>query len=253
MLMVMKELKLKMGRLIAAGLAAVMISGTASFGGIQAFAAETKAEASTSVSSSTKKSAGESDASGAVDFSYVEKDIANWNAVYLPVLSAKGTLGARGKLPERQSKNLDVTDAIEDIYANLTATRKISSVLKTEKALILYDVLNGNYSRKAVEALLDHGYFTDYYQNLHKAGLVEEDYRLPERCYSIEVLDETVTVPQDGGEDMVYRMIRTDSDALDMEQLLTVAKSTNDKKTVRSLEKKIASFEDDFVPKYEED
>lgn len=184
-----------------------------------------------------------------VNFDYVQQDLANWKAVYLPVLEAKGTLGSRGKLPERQSKDLDVTDAIEDIYGNVTDTIKSSSVLKTDKALMLYDVLNGNYTRKAVEALLDHGYFTDYYEDLHKAGLIEDDYRLPGHCYSIVLLKETVTVPQDNGADITYRMIKTDSPYLDTEQLLTVAASTKDKKTVRSLEKKIASFEDDFTPK----
>lgn len=183
-----------------------------------------------------------------VDFSYVEQDIANWEAVYCPVLDAKSMQTAK-QLPARQSKNLDVTDAAGAIYGNLTDTIRSSSVLKTQRALMLYDVLSGNYSQKAVALFLDHGYFTEYYKDLRAAGLVEDSYRMPAKAYATTVLRETVTVPDNDGVETTYRMIKTDSSYLDTEQLRTVALSTKDKKTARSLEKKIASFEEDFTPK----
>lgn len=143
----------------------------------------------------------------------------------------------------------DVMDAAGAIYGNLTDTIRSSSVLKTQRALMLYDVLSGNYSQKAVALFLDHGYFTEYYKDLRAAGLVEDSYRMPAKAYATTVLRETVTVPDNDGVETTYRMIKTDSSYLDTEQLRTVALSTKDKKTARSLEKKIASFEEDFTPK----
>ncbi len=186
-----------------------------------------------------------------VNFGYVEQDIANWKAVYLPVIESKASSTAKN-LPERQSKSLSASDAIADLYDLLTDQNKnmYASAYKTKKALLLYDVLNGNYTQKGVAVFLDHGFFTEYYSDLRKAGLLAEDYRLPVTSYSASVQDEAVQVKGSLGAMVTRSLIQTDSEYLLTEQLLTVALGSNDKNAVQELQKKLEGYAGDYVYKY---
>ncbi len=97
--------------------------------------------------------------------------------------------------------------------------------------------------------MLDHGCFTDYYDDLVSAHLVPDGYKLPAKSYRIEETQETVEYKDVYGALQTEYLLQTDSPYLEAEQLLSVAVYSNDKKAAKEQKEKIASFEDDYVPK----
>lgn len=183
------------------------------------------------------------------DYSYVAKDIAAWEAVYEPLLS-KYTPQSK-ELPEQDSKDLDAKDAADALYA-ITADAKKDTypgAYRLKKALILYDVLQGNYSQNAVGLLLDHGLFTDYYEDLSKAHLLPDGYKLPSSYYETSVSDEMIETEDTLGAVTVHLLMQTDSPYLEAEQLLAVAQYSNDKKAIQEQQERIGDFEDSYTPK----
>ncbi|MGN1022229.1 MAG: hypothetical protein ACI4OJ_01920 [Lachnospiraceae bacterium] len=185
----------------------------------------------------------------APDYSYVAKDVTAWKAVYGPLLSKYAP--QTKTLPGQGEKEQDCAAAADQLY-QLTADTKQEAypgAYKLKKALMLFDVLQGNYTRNAVGLLLDHGYFTDYYSDLTNAHLLPDGYKLPAKSYTAETSDETVEVEDEYGTSQTEYLLVTNSPYLEAEQLLSVAIYSNDKTAAKEQREKIQSFEDDYVPK----
>ena len=179
----------------------------------------------------------------------MQKDVVAWKAVYGPLLSKYAP--QTKTLPGQDEKEQDCAVASDQLYQLYADTKKESypGAYKLKKALMLYDVLQGNYTPNAVGLMLDHGCFTDYYDDLVSAHLVPDGYRLPAKSYRIEETQETVEYKDVYGALQTEYLLQTDSPYLEAEQLLSVAVYSNDKKATTEQKEKIASFEDDYVPK----
>jgi len=185
----------------------------------------------------------------APDYTSVQKDVVAWKAVYGPLLSKYAP--QTKTLPGQDEKEQDCAVASDQLYQLCADTKKESypGAYKLKKALMLYDVLQGNYTPNAVGLMLDHGCFTDYYDDLVSAHLVPDGYKLPAKSYRIGETLETVEYKDVYGALQTEYLLQTDSPYLEAEQLLSVAVYSNDKKAAKEQKEKIASFEDDYVPK----
>lgn len=179
----------------------------------------------------------------------MQKDVVAWKAVYGPLLSKYAP--QTKTLPGQDEKEQDCAVASDQLYQLCADTKKESypGAYKLKKALMLYDVLQGNYTPNAVGLMLDHGCFTDYCDDLVSAHLVPDGYKLPAKSYRIEETQETVEYKDVYGALQTEYLLQTDSPYLEAEQLLSVAVYSNDKKAAKEQKEKIASFEDDYVPK----
>lgn len=185
----------------------------------------------------------------APDYTSVQKDVAAWKAVYGPLLAKYAP--QTKTLPGQDEKEQDCESAAGQLYQLCADTKKEAypGAYKLKKALMLYDVLQGNYTPNAVGLLLDHGYFTEYADDLEKAHLVPDGYKLPAKSYRVETTQETVEFEDTYGAVQTEYLLQTDSPYLEAEQLLCVAVYSNDRAAAKEQKAKIASFEDGYVPK----
>lgn len=183
------------------------------------------------------------------DYSYVAKDVTAWKAVYGPLLSKYAP--QTKTLPGRDEKEQDCAVAADQLYQLMADTKQEAypGAYKLKKALVLFDVLQGNYTKNAVGLLLDHGYFTDYYSDLMSAHLLPDGYKLPAKSYTVSASQETVEIEDEYETPQTEYLLVTDSPYLEAEQLLSVAVYSNDKTAAKEQREKISSFEDDYVPK----
>ena len=149
----------------------------------------------------------------------------------------------------------EVYDALAAIYADqANVPRQGYTSMQSSKLLkdVRYrDILKGAYSRNAVAALLDHGYYRELYTELKDAGLLPDDYILPIESYAITRTGELMRypLPQDAFQTCV---IVTDSLYLQTYQLSQIA-DYHDFVEYDSYVAELESFEQDYVMKAEWD
>ena len=117
---------------------------------------------------------------------------------------------------------LTVKDALLIIYSDKsncgdTAYKSVRSGLKSAAS---GDILAGRYTKNAVAAFLDHGYFADSYSDFLEKGILPDGYRLPEK--------------------------------LQTEQLYQIAVYHGFAQT-KEYEKQLSDFDSEYVPKYQWD
>ena len=96
---------------------------------------------------------------------------------------------------------LTVKDALLIIYSDKsncgdTAYKSVRSGLKSAAS---GDILAGRYTKNAVAAFLDHGYFADSYSDFLEKGLLPDGYRLPEKTYQVTRTQDPVNYSRSGG------------------------------------------------------
>ncbi len=148
---------------------------------------------------------------------------------------------------------LTVKDALLIIYSDKsncgdTAYKSVRSGLKSAAS---GDILAGRYTKNAVAAFLDHGYFADSYSDFLEKGLLPDGYRLPEKTYQVTRTQDPVNYSRSG--DLVRRnVIVTDSLYLQTEQLYQIAVYHGFAQT-KEYEKQLSDFDSEYVPKYQWD
>lgn len=148
---------------------------------------------------------------------------------------------------------LTVKDALRMIYSDKsncgdTAYKSVRSGLKSAASS---DILAGRYTKNAVAAFLDHGYFADSYSDFLEKGLLPDGYRLPEKTYQVTRTQDPVNYSRSG--DLVRRnVIVTDSLYLQTEQLYQIA-VYHGFAQIKEYEKQLSEFDSEYVPKYQWD
>jgi len=155
--------------------------------------------------------------------------------------------GTGVSVKNKQTKQ--VADALSFIYRDQAdvLVSDFSSAASRIRQTCYQELLNGAYSENAVAVFLDHGYFSDKYQDIARSGLLPKDYKLPERPYSITRTNELMRIPQKGDTSKRY-VIVTDSPYLQTYQLEEIA-AYHDFDELEMYCEELKSYEDTYLPK----
>lgn len=145
-------------------------------------------------------------------------------------------------------KQHTVEDALAVIYKNSSDVlardynNQAGSILLKN---IYRDLLAGAYSKNAVACFLDHGLFTGKYEKLKDAGVLPDDYVLPDAPYTITRTDQQLRFNEDGDPVTRYVLV-TDSIYLQTYQLLQISE-IHAFDQAQDYEAELESYDDTYV------
>lgn len=142
-----------------------------------------------------------------------------------------------------------VEDALEIIYKSNSdvLTRDFNQATSKLLKKVYSEVLAGMYSKNAVACFLDHNLFTNHYDELAEAGLLPDDYELPDNPYTITRTDQQLEFTEDGDAVTRYVLV-TDSIYLQTYQLLQISEIHAFDQTA-DYEAELESYDDTYVYK----
>ncbi len=159
-----------------------------------------------------------------------------------------------GGLTVQAAEKLTVSDALANIYqdqANVPVS-DYSGIGSKIRDSYLKDVLAGKYEENAVACYLDHGYFKSSYQKIKDAGVLSDDYTLPDYTYYITRTSDLLPQAEPTNPPADRHVLVTDSPYLQTYQLLQIANvHAFDEASLYKAE--LLDYNDSYVDKADQD